>query len=123
MKLHLTGDVEDEEESAMASAEDQKEGEFQVRANMITVTPPTQCCVFMQVFWAYIVGMLTSLGKMKLDRIHSMLKMFAVQGTGAKEFTQVGAKGHLKQHHNSSYDNAIITHSNIIRMLLTTLCH
>ena len=43
----------------------------------------------MQVFWAYIVGMLTSLGRMKLDRIHSMLKMFAVQGTGGKEFSQV----------------------------------
>lgn len=43
----------------------------------------------MQVFWAYIVGMITSLGKMKLDRIHSMLKMFAMHGTGAKEFTQV----------------------------------
>ena len=43
----------------------------------------------MQVFWAYIVGMLTSLGKMKLDRIHSMLKMFALQGTGGKECSQV----------------------------------
>lgn len=46
-------------------------------------------CVSMQVFWAYIVGMLTSLGKMKLDRIHSMLKMFALQGTGGKECSQV----------------------------------
>ena len=45
--------------------------------------------VIMQVFWAYIVGMLTSLGKMKLDRIHSMLKMFALQGTGGKECSQV----------------------------------
>ena len=43
----------------------------------------------MQVYWAYIVGMLTSLGRMKLDRIHSMLKMFAMQGTGGKEFSQV----------------------------------
>lgn len=43
----------------------------------------------MQVFWAYIVGMLTSLGRMKLDRIHSMLKVFATQGTGGKEFSQV----------------------------------
>ena len=47
----------------------------------------------MQVFWAYIVGMLTSLGKMKLDRIHSMLKMFALQGTGGKECSQV--RSHL----------------------------
>ena len=45
--------------------------------------------LFMQVFWAYIVGMLTSLGRMKLDRIHSTLKMFAMQGTGGKEFSQV----------------------------------
>ena len=43
----------------------------------------------LQVFWAYIVGMLTSLGKMKLDRIHSTLKMFALQSTGGKECTQV----------------------------------
>ena len=50
----------------------------------------TMYVVPMQVFWAYIVGMLTSLGKMKLDRIHSMLKMFALQGTGGKECSQVG---------------------------------
>lgn len=30
---NLSGDIEDEEESAMASAEDQKESEFQVRTD------------------------------------------------------------------------------------------
>ncbi|XP_015589279.1 anaphase-promoting complex subunit 2 [Cephus cinctus] len=59
--------VEEEEvESAMASASDQREEELQV-------------------FWSYIVGMLTNLDSMPLDRIHQMLKMFASQGPGAVE--------------------------------------
>ena len=33
--------------------------------------------------------MLTSLGKMKLDRIYSMLKMFATPGAGGKEISEV----------------------------------
>ncbi|XP_071521652.1 anaphase-promoting complex subunit 2 [Panulirus ornatus] len=52
---------EDEAESVMASAQDQREEELQV-------------------FWSYIVGMLTNLDSLPLDRIHSMLKMF-VQGS------------------------------------------
>ena len=31
--------------------------------------------------WSYIVGMLTNLGKLPLDRILMMLKMFAMQGS------------------------------------------
>jgi anaphase-promoting complex subunit 2 len=59
--------IDDEEtESAMASASDQREEELQV-------------------FWSYIVGMLTNLDSMPLDRIHQMLKMFASQGSGAVE--------------------------------------
>ncbi|XP_050527151.1 anaphase-promoting complex subunit 2 isoform X2 [Daktulosphaira vitifoliae] len=54
---------DDEMESAMASAQDQREEELQV-------------------FWSYIVGMLTNLDSLPLDRIHQMLKMFATQGTG-----------------------------------------
>jgi anaphase-promoting complex subunit 2 len=58
---------EDEEtESAMASAHDQREEELQV-------------------FWSYIVGMLTNLDSMTLERIHQMLKMFASQGPTAVE--------------------------------------
>lgn len=58
---------EDEEsESAMASAHDQREEELQV-------------------FWSYIVGMLTNLESMPLERIHQMLKMFASQGPSAVE--------------------------------------
>ncbi|KAJ8670804.1 hypothetical protein QAD02_002063 [Eretmocerus hayati] len=57
---------EEELESAMASASDQREEELQV-------------------FWSYIVGMLTNLDSMPLDRIHQMLKMFASQGSGAVE--------------------------------------
>ncbi|XP_041969112.1 anaphase-promoting complex subunit 2 [Aricia agestis] len=57
---------EDEEsESVMASAHDQREGELQV-------------------FWSYIVGMLTNLDSLPLERIHQMLKMFASQAPGAE---------------------------------------
>uniref|UniRef100_A0A8D8R059 Anaphase-promoting complex subunit 2 n=1 Tax=Cacopsylla melanoneura TaxID=428564 RepID=A0A8D8R059_9HEMI len=53
---------EDEEaESAMASAHELREEELQV-------------------FWTYIVGMLTNLDGLPLERIHQMLKMFASQG-------------------------------------------
>ncbi|XP_029034736.2 anaphase-promoting complex subunit 2 [Osmia bicornis bicornis] len=63
----LTDIVEEEEiESVMASASDQREEELQV-------------------FWSYIVGMLTNLDSMPLERIHQMLKMFASQGPGAME--------------------------------------
>ncbi|XP_076296691.1 anaphase promoting complex subunit morula isoform X2 [Lasioglossum baleicum] len=63
----LTDVVEEEEvESVMASASDQREEELQV-------------------FWSYIVGMLTNLDSMPLERIHQMLKMFASQGPGAME--------------------------------------
>lgn len=59
--------IDDEElESVMASASDQREEELQV-------------------FWSYIVGMLTNLDSMPLERIHQMLKMFASQGSGAVE--------------------------------------
>ncbi|XP_033327037.1 anaphase promoting complex subunit morula [Megalopta genalis] len=63
----LTNVVEEEEvESVMASASDQREEELQV-------------------FWSYIVGMLTNLDSMPLERIHQMLKMFASQGPGSME--------------------------------------
>lgn len=54
---------EEESESAMASTSDQREEELQV-------------------FWSYIVGMLTNLDSLPLERIHQMLKMFASQGPG-----------------------------------------
>jgi anaphase-promoting complex subunit 2 len=61
---------EDEEtESALASAHEQREGELQV-------------------FWSYIVGMLTNLDSLPLERIHQMLKMFASQGPSAVECSQ-----------------------------------
>lgn len=57
---------DDEAESAMASAQTQREEELQV-------------------FWSYIVGMLTNLESLTIDRIHSMLRMFAMQGPSAVE--------------------------------------
>lgn len=53
----------------MASAQDQREEELQV-------------------FWSYIIGMLTNLESMPLERIHQMLKMFASQGTSAVDCSQ-----------------------------------
>ncbi|KAL0103028.1 hypothetical protein PUN28_018377 [Cardiocondyla obscurior] len=67
-KNRLPSDIveEEETESAMASASDQREEELQV-------------------FWSYIVGMLTNLDSLPIERIHQMLKMFASQGPGAVE--------------------------------------
>lgn len=62
----MLGHDEEEMESALASAHDQREGELQV-------------------FWSYIVGMLTNLESMALDRIHQMLKMFVSEGPTAME--------------------------------------
>lgn len=68
---------EDESESAMASASDQREEELQV-------------------FWSYIVGMLTNLDSLPIERIHQMLKMFASHGPGI-EFSQEELKKFLQR--------------------------
>lgn len=69
--------VVEEEETCMASASDQREEELQV-------------------FWSYILGMLTNLDSMPLERIHQMLKMFASQGPGF-EFSQDELRGFLQR--------------------------
>ncbi|KAM7342596.1 anaphase promoting complex subunit morula isoform 2-T4 [Cochliomyia hominivorax] len=70
--------AEDEDnESAMASASDQREEELQV-------------------FWSYIVGMLTNLDSLPIERIHQMLKLFASNGVGI-EFTQDDLKDFLQR--------------------------
>lgn len=61
---HHDGD-DDEVESAMASASDQRAEELQV-------------------FWSYIVGMLTNLDSLPLERIHQMLRMFASHAPGTE---------------------------------------
>ncbi|KAL5285967.1 ANAPC2 family protein [Megaselia abdita] len=74
--------MEDEEsESAMASLNDQREEELQV-------------------FWSYIVGMLTNLDSLTLERIHQMLKMFASNGptTGSLGELQEFLQKKVKQH-------------------------
>lgn len=68
---------DDEAESAMASASDQREEELGV-------------------FWSYIVGMLTNLDSLPLERIHQMLKMFASHGPGV-EFSQEELKNFLQR--------------------------
>ncbi|KAG5679053.1 hypothetical protein PVAND_008650 [Polypedilum vanderplanki] len=66
-----------DEEETMVSANDQREEELQV-------------------FWSYILGMLTNLDSMPLERIHQMLKLFASQGPGF-EFSQDELKSFLQR--------------------------
>ncbi|GFN88361.1 anaphase-promoting complex subunit 2 [Plakobranchus ocellatus] len=58
-------DIEEEAESAMASAQQQKEEE-------------------MQMLWTYIQGMLANLDCLTLERIHAMLRMFATEEPGSE---------------------------------------
>lgn len=71
--------AEDDEEAdnAMESATDQREEALQV-------------------FWSYIVGMLTNLESLPLERIHQMLKMFASHGPGV-EFSQQELRSFLQK--------------------------
>lgn len=68
---------DDENESAMASANDQREEELQV-------------------FWSYIVGMLTNLNSLPLERIHQMLRLFASHGPNV-EFSEEELKNFLQR--------------------------
>ncbi|XP_030370351.1 anaphase-promoting complex subunit 2 [Scaptodrosophila lebanonensis] len=76
-EMNITDADEEDLESAMASASDQREEELQV-------------------FWSYIVGMLTNLDSMPIDRIHQMLKLFASH-SGGVEFTQDELKHFLQR--------------------------
>ncbi|EDW61178.1 anaphase-promoting complex subunit 2 isoform X1 [Drosophila virilis] len=76
-EVSITDADEEDLESAMASASDQREEELQV-------------------FWSYIVGMLTNLDCMPIDRIHQMLKLFASH-SGGVEFTQEELKHFLQR--------------------------
>ena len=41
----------------------------------------------LQIYWSYVVGMLTNLEALSVERIHQMLKMFTLQGSAATECT------------------------------------
>ena len=58
-------DDDDACESAVADARERREEELSV-------------------VWSYVVGMLTNLESLPLERIHSMLRMFAMQGPGSQ---------------------------------------
>lgn len=70
-------ECDDDETSSIRSASDQREEELQV-------------------FWSYIVGMLTNLDSLPLERIHQMLKMFASHAPGV-EFSQEELKNFLQR--------------------------
>ena len=41
----------------------------------------------LQMYWSYVVGMLTNLEALPVERIHQMLKMFTLQGSSGTECT------------------------------------
>lgn len=83
--------VIEESEEVMVSSTDQREEELQV-------------------FWNYIVGMLTNLDSMSLERIHQMLKLFASQAPGfefsieeLKAFLQKKVREHKLNYVHGAY--------------------
>ncbi|EUB58915.1 Vacuolar protein sorting-associated protein [Echinococcus granulosus] len=50
-----------------------------------------------QVFWSYILGMLTNLGGMTMDRIHSTLRMFALGSNDGAECTRQNLRQFLER--------------------------
>ncbi|CAL1540803.1 unnamed protein product [Lymnaea stagnalis] len=85
---------EEEIESAMASAQQQKEEE-------------------MQVFWTYIQGMLANLDCLTLDRIHSMLRMFAMEEPSSSEVSTQELKTFLD---NKVKDQVLIFSGGVYRL-------
>ena len=49
----------------------------------------------LQMYWSYVVGMLTNLEALSAERIHQMLKMFTLQGSTGAEFTMPQLKQFL----------------------------
>ncbi|XP_059146354.1 anaphase-promoting complex subunit 2-like isoform X2 [Physella acuta] len=85
---------EEEIESAMASAQQQKEEE-------------------MQVFWTYIQGMLQNLDCLTLERIHSMLRMFAMEEPSSSEVSPQELKTFLD---NKVKDQVLIFSGGVYRL-------
>ncbi|KAH9512448.1 Anaphase-promoting complex subunit 2 [Bulinus truncatus] len=85
---------EEEIESAMASAQQQKEEE-------------------MQVFWTYIQGMLANLDCLTLERIHAMLRMFAMEEPSSSEVTTQELKSFLD---NKVKDQVLIFSGGVYRL-------
>ncbi|XP_065067924.1 anaphase-promoting complex subunit 2-like isoform X2 [Rhopilema esculentum] len=72
-----TSFYEEDDESITASAQSQKDEELQM-------------------YWSYVVGMLTNIGALSIERIHSMLKMFAVTGPTGSQCTLEDVKKFLE---------------------------
>lgn len=64
--MHESSMYESDDETVTTSSQNQKDEELQV-------------------YWSYVVGMLTNIGSLPLERIHSMLKMFAVHGDASSQ--------------------------------------
>ncbi|VDM20984.1 unnamed protein product [Hydatigera taeniaeformis] len=79
---------EDHNESINVSVAEQ-EGPHDMETSPVRETAGTDP----QVFWSYILGMLTNLGGMTMDRIHSTLRMFALGSNDGVECT----RQHLRQ--------------------------
>jgi len=64
---------ESDEDSGATSSQNQKDEELQV-------------------YWSYVMGMLRNLGSLPLERIHAMLKMFAMAGDSSSQCTLAEVK-------------------------------
>ena len=68
----------------------------------------------LQMFWSYVVGMLTNLDSLPIDRIHQMLKMFASTGSvitdfnmqELRQFLDRKVQERLLEYHNENYSLA-----------------
>ncbi|CAG0895375.1 unnamed protein product [Darwinula stevensoni] len=78
LSLTTTSEDDDEANGYMASASDQHQEKLQV-------------------YWTYIMGMLTNIESLTLEKMHSMLRMFTLQGPQLEECTQAELREFLDQ--------------------------
>lgn len=101
----VQGFIREQKENYFVLCED-NEGQsnsMEVQSNMIfddgeeiMISSTDQREEELQVFWSYILGMLTNLDSMTLEKIHQMLKLFASQAPGF-EFSQDELKTFLQR--------------------------
>lgn len=108
--------VDDDSESAMASEQQVREEELQVSdkytacCSHAMMEVSTVCCSS-QMMWQFVVGMLTNLESLPLERIHAMLLMFAQDSSAAC------SKEDLKQFLDKQVkDQALVFASGVYRL-------
>lgn len=101
----LQGLIRETKENVFVLCDDKKTEEEALESRKNVICEEEECCMAsptdqreeeLQVFWSYILGMLTNLDSMPLERIHQMLKMFASQAPGF-EFSQDELRSFLQK--------------------------